>query len=77
MNAKQRRRFVRQYKEKVHLDRVLRILEGRFPAWFDSVDKDNVVRNKYYGEYVVEAAARLNYYYALYLKEQEKHNDSI
>ena len=77
MNAKQRRRFVRQYKEKINTDRVLRILEGRFPTWFDSVDKDNVDRSIYDGESVVEAVARLNYYYALYLKEQEKHNERI
>jgi hypothetical protein len=77
MNAKQRRRFVRQYKEKIKTDRVLRILEGSFPNWFDSVDKDNVDRNKYYGESVVETVARLNYYYALHMKEQEKHNERI
>jgi hypothetical protein len=77
MNAKQRRRFVRQYKEKINTDRVLRILEGSFPTWFDSVDENNLCRYKYDGEPVVETVARLNYYYALHMKEQEKHNERI
>jgi hypothetical protein len=77
VNAKQRRRFVRQYKEKINTDRVLRILEGRISNWFDSADEKNLYRYKYDGESVVETVARLNYYYALYVKEQEKHNERI
>ena len=72
MNAKQRRRFVRQYKEKIHLDRVVRRLEGVVgPPWYDAADSDNLHRFKYDGEPIVETVARLNFYYASYIKSLE------
>jgi hypothetical protein len=68
MNAKQRRRFVRQYKEQIETDRVVRRLEGSSTPWYDAADSDNLHKFKYDGEPVVETVARMNFYYALYIK---------
>lgn len=76
MNAKQRRRLVRRYKEQIEIDRVVRRLEGSSTPWYDSADPDNLHRYKYNGEPVVETVARLNFYYALYIKG-ENANDTI
>jgi len=71
MNAKQRRRLVRQYKEKIELDRVVKRLEGKPPYWFDAADPHNLHRHKYDGEPVVETVARLNFYYAKDIQRKE------
>jgi hypothetical protein len=75
MNAKQRRRLVRQHKEQIEIDRVVRRLEGSSTPWYDAADTDNLHRYKYDGEPIVETVARLNYYYALYIKG-ENANDT-
>ncbi len=75
MNAKQRRRLVRRYKEQIEIDRVVRRLEGSSTPWYDATDPDNLRRYKYDGEPVVETAARLNFYYALHIKG-ENANDT-
>ena len=72
MNAKQRRRLVRQYKEKIELDRVVRRLEGTDRSWFDATDSNNLHRYNYDGELIVESVARLNFYYTLHIIDQEK-----
>jgi len=72
MNAKQRRRLVRRYKEQIEVDRIVRRLEGSSAPWYDSADADNLYRYKYDGELVVETVARLNFYYTLYIIDQEK-----
>jgi len=71
MNAKQRRRLVRQYKEQIELDRVLVRLEGKRPYWFDAADPLNLHRYKYDGEPIVETVARLNFYYAKDIQHKE------
>ena len=72
MNAKQRRRLVRQYKHRIDLDRVVTRLEGTDPPWFDATDSNNLHRYKYDGEPIVETVARLNFYYTLHIIDQEK-----
>jgi hypothetical protein len=62
---------VRQYKHKIHLDRVVRRLEGVDPPWYDATDSNNLRRYKYDGEPIVETVARLNFYYARYIKSLE------
>ena len=62
MNAKQRRRFVRQYKEKIRLDQVVCRLEGT-ARWFDSGAPSAYHKHT--------PAPELNYYYALYIKAKE------
>lgn len=63
MNAKQRRRFVRQYKERIHTDMAIRRLEGWPLKWFDPKDpglhNDNYTPFRYY-------------MYALYLKATDE-----
>ena len=72
MNAKQRRQFVRQYKHKIELDRVVVRLEGKPPYWFDAADPHNLHRYRYDGEPVVETVARLNFYYARVIQSKEQ-----
>lgn len=67
MNAKQRRRLVRQYKEKIHLDMAITRLEGRL-RWFDPKHP-----SKYHDK--VQSTPRRYYIYALYMKDKEKGND--
>lgn len=63
MNAKQRRRFVRQYKEAIKLDQVVCRLEGT-TRWFDP---------SLPGEYQPRASKpELNFYYALYMRAKEQ-----
>lgn len=71
MNAKQRRRLVRQYAEKVQLDRVAMRLEGRV-HWFDSARPNP----RYLRQALVTDAkkARLDYIYTRFIQSQE--NDS-
>lgn len=63
MNAKQRRRFVRQYKEKIKLDQVVCRLEGT-TRWFDSGALSTTHKQT--------PASELNFYYALYIKAKEQ-----
>ena len=73
MNSKQRRRFVREYKQKIELDRVIvRLEEGR-PRWCDVSDPNALLNYSYDGEPVVVTAARLNFDYATTLKRLEKY----
>jgi hypothetical protein len=77
MNAKQRRRLVRQHKEQIEIDRVVRRLEGSSTPWYDATDSNNLHRYKYDGEPIVETVARLNYYYALYIKGENANDPRI
>ncbi len=66
MNSKQRRRFVRQYKERIHNDMVVCRLEGDGLRWFDP-------GNPAYHYMLSDNRDRpFRYYmYALYIKSQE------
>ncbi len=69
MNSKQRRRLVRQYKEKIHLDMAICRLEGG-TRWFDPRHPAN--------NYMLDTAQTTPwryYIYALYMKDKEKDND--
>jgi hypothetical protein len=64
MNAKQRRRLVRQYKEKIHLDMAIIRLEGGKGRWFDPKHPKNSLIN-------CDTVPWRYYMYALYMKDQE------
>jgi hypothetical protein len=68
MNAKQRRRLVRQYKEAINIDRAVCRLEGSL-RWFDSRHPTQ--------KHMKNPTPELDYYYALYVKAKEKHNDHL
>ena len=71
MNAKQRRRLVRQYKEKIEIDRVVNRLEGKPQHWLDAANPDNLRRYSYKGELISETVSRLNFYYAKHIQHKE------
>jgi hypothetical protein len=64
MNAKQRRRLVRQYKEKIHLDMAITRLEGGKGRWFDPKHPCNEM-------FICDTVAWRYYLYALYMKDKE------
>jgi len=65
MNAKQRRRFVRQYKKAIKLDQVVCRLEGT-TRWFDPVTPSFFNEGK--------NSPELTYIYARYLHSKDKRN---
>jgi hypothetical protein len=69
MNSKQRRRFIRQYKEKIELDRVINRLENQRPRWFDSNWPEPGML--YEGEKEFEYKPRLDFYYAMHIRSKE------
>jgi hypothetical protein len=64
MNAKQRRRLVRQYKEKIHLDMAIIRLEGGKERWFDPKHPSNEM-------FISDTVPWRYYRYALYMKDKE------
>lgn len=67
MNAKQRRRFVRQYKERIHTDMAVCRLEGTM-RWFDPKNP----AYKYMITPTQQDTAFRYYMYALYLKATDE-----
>ena len=63
MNARQRRRLVRQYADKVQLDRITQRLQGMAPRWCDSTNFKRATDRH---------AAQLDYFYTLDIRSKEK-----